>query len=221
MNGAQNKRRAEEQRTLSPRDVEVLLRTSAHLPNLPRGSIKRAIRLAARLPDGVRAYALRIIAGKLAHDFAIRFLLLLDSSIGTRTRATSSAFDLTKSRDVAALERALELWSDLPNNVRVRTVDDFERFVDITAGLQMMIEASPAEDYPTWTLDSASQYRSYLLEASLLPELALTAHAWHSMAGAHREYRETTFVLPYDPNREPERLSPRVVADSGTVTVAP
>ncbi len=148
------------------------------IPPLPSNTTDRVARFAFRLPRRLRVHALRIIANKLAADFAMGFLLLLDESLNDQKQrpAQEQLLDIQDAEDAQTIGRLLELWADIPGRLNLPDTAHFERFARVTAGLHMMIDAAPAEARDSWVFDSGSQYRSMLLQIGVLPSFAISAH---------------------------------------------
>ena len=169
-------------------------------PPLPHDALERAAKVAARLPERLRPMALRIIAGKLAHDFALRFLLLLDEILPGRSPHEVSdniEIDLNDPRQAQVARQLLDTWSQLPSCIQIRDLKSFSRLANITSGLQRIIESADPESRQSWVFDAGSQYHCRLMDAGVIPTSTLTLYSWQDEAGkvsnvAVREYKLTS-----------------------------
>lgn len=181
------KREHEKKRRQQDRELARATRTDASrisdieralhaLPVLPQNAAVRAVALAERLPKGLQVRVLKIVATKLASDFALRFLLLLDDVLlSGKTRSDELDLDDPKVRQVVS--GLLDTWIQLPASIRVQTLQGFGSFARITAGLQVLLESALPEGQSTWVFDAGAQYRSMLFRTHLLPNATLDVHA--------------------------------------------
>lgn len=149
-------------------------RLIGRVPELPTDALRRAATLVTRLPQSALAPALSIIAGKLAHDFALRCLLLLEHALPNPREekgADGLELDPDDSEDQKVLYRLLCEWDRMPETVRIQSLEDFGRFANVTAGLQRLIESASHEGQRSWVFDAAPQYRVRLKRALVVAHL--------------------------------------------------
>ena len=153
--------------------VDKIVQLLNKMPELPPDALKQAMQLLVALPEEASRSLMQLLVGKISHDFALQFLVLLSET--TKTSNDPTSFDLTNQVDQSNLTKLLGEWAELTSNIRVRHLEDFRRFVSLSIGLQKMMVSAPAIDKVSWVYDASNQYSVALRSIHALPHEIFTA----------------------------------------------
>jgi len=137
--------------------VEAALAALQLLPTVPDTAMGPVLHLIARIPEPTQQLALTLMARKLATDFAYRFLVLF-----TRVYEQEPDELPLESENVQQL---VARWVKMTASIAIETPEQFARYALSVAGLQMMMEAVPADAKINWVYDSGIFFEDVILEA--------------------------------------------------------
>lgn len=136
--------------------IDSALTALQKLPTISDDAMNHVLHLIARMPVKTQKLALQIMAGKLAHDFAFRFLNLL-----AYVSEQESALLPLESESVQQL---VKRWCKITEEVSIDSSEQFEKFALSSTGLQRMMEAAPAHAKINWVYDSGIFFETVIRE---------------------------------------------------------
>jgi hypothetical protein len=135
------------------------------MPELPADTLQVALRLLAQLPSAARRHVSQLIAGKVSYDFAMRFLVALSNAL-TVTAEAPAIFDMRNPVDQRAITRLLTQWTKIITPLRIPDMEALRQCLVSAIGLQIMMEAAPAEAQRSWIFDAGAQYQAALQDVA-------------------------------------------------------